>query len=61
MTVTGQNEAGVDLVLMQPFLLSYKNHAVVMLTKLLLLALDFHKKARRVASKQDQPQPHFHP
>ena len=38
MTVIGQNEAGVDLVLMQPFLLSYKNHAVVMLTKVLLLA-----------------------
>ena len=32
-TVTGQNKVGVDLVLIQPFLLSYKNHAVVMLTR----------------------------
>ena len=31
-TVKGGNEAGVDLVLIQPFLLYYVNHIVVMLT-----------------------------
>ena len=31
-TVTGANEAGVDLVLIQPFLLYYVNHVVVMPT-----------------------------
>ena len=30
-TVTGSNEAAVDLVLIQPFLLYYVNHVVVML------------------------------
>ena len=30
-TVTKGNEAGVDLVLIQPFLLSYVNNAVLML------------------------------
>ena len=33
-TVTGGNEAGVDLVLIQPFLLSYVNHFVLMLTSI---------------------------
>ena len=36
-TLTGENEAGVDLVLMQPFLLSYGNHAVVMLITSILV------------------------
>ena len=31
-TVTGANEAGIDLVLIRPFLLYYVNHVVVMLT-----------------------------
>ena len=33
-TVTGENEAGVDLVLIQPFLLYYANHVVLMLTSI---------------------------
>ena len=33
-TVTGGNEAGVDLVLIQPFLLFYVNHVVLMLTSI---------------------------
>ena len=33
-TVTGGNEAGVDLVLIQPFLLCYVNHVVLMLTSI---------------------------
>ena len=33
-TVIDGNEAGVDLVLIQPFLLSYVNHAVVMQTSI---------------------------
>ena len=31
-TVTGGSEAGVDLVLTQPFLLYYVNHVALMLT-----------------------------
>ena len=31
-TVTGANETGVDLGLIQPFLLYHVNHVVVMLT-----------------------------
>ena len=31
-TVAGENEAGVDLVLIQPFLLYYVNHVFLMLT-----------------------------
>ena len=33
-TVTGGNEAGVDLVLIQPFLLCYVNHVVLMLNSI---------------------------
>ena len=33
-TVTGGNEANVDLVLIQPFLLYYVNHVIFMLTSL---------------------------
>ena len=34
-TVAGGNEAGVDLVLIQPFLLCYVNHVVLMLTSII--------------------------
>ena len=33
-TVTGGNEAGVELVLIQPLLLSYVNNVVVMLNSI---------------------------
>ena len=33
-TVTGENEARVDLVLLQPFLLYYVNHVVLMITSI---------------------------
>ena len=33
-TVTGGNEAGVDFDLIQPFLLCYVNHVVLMLTSI---------------------------
>ena len=33
-TVVGENEAGVDLVLIQPFLLYYVNHVFLMLTSI---------------------------
>ena len=35
-TLTGENEVGVDLVLIQPFLLYYVNHFVLMLTSSIL-------------------------
>ena len=34
MAFTGGNEAGVDLVLIQPFLPSYVNHVVLMLNSI---------------------------
>ena len=48
-TVTGANEAGVDLVLIQPFLLYYVNHVVVMLT--FFFEQNFHKKKKEVCIK----------
>ena len=57
-TVTGANEAGVDLVLIQPFLLYYVNHVVVMLT--FFFSKISIRKRKRFVSKQGQPQPHVH-
>ena len=48
-TVTKGNEAGVDLVLIQPFLLSYINNAVLMLTSIPIT------KQRIVCIEQGQP------
>ena len=48
-TVTGANEAGVDLVLIQLFLLYYVNHVVVMLT--FFFQQNFHKKKKEVCIK----------
>ena len=50
-TVTGGNKAGVDLVLLQPFLLYHINQVI------LLISI---RKGRRFVSKQGQPQPHIH-
>ena len=57
-TVTGANEAGVDLVLIQPFLLYYVNHVVVMLT--FFFSKISIRKRKRLVSKQGQPQSHVH-
>ena len=51
-TVKAENEAGVDLVLIQPFLLYYVNHVALMLTS--IFKHNFHKKRKRFVSKQDQ-------
>ena len=58
-TLTGGNEAGVDLVLIQPCLLYYVNHVVLMLTSIFISKI-YIRKGRRFVSKQDQPQPHVH-
>ena len=59
-TVTGGNEAGVDLVLIQPGLLyNYVNLVVLMLTSIFISKI-YIRKGRRFVSKQDQPQPHVH-
>ena len=58
-TVTVANEAGVDLVLIQPFLLYYAKLVVVMLTSIFLSKISI-RKGRRFVSKQGQPQPHVH-
>ena len=55
-TVTAENEARVDLVLIQPFLLYYVNHVALMLTS--IFKHNFHKKRKRFVSKQDQLKPH---
>lgn len=57
-TVTGGNEAGADLVLVQPFLLCYVNH-VLMLTSIFLSIISIRKRERFV-SKQGQSPPHIH-
>ena len=44
--------AGVELVLIQPFLLYYVNHVALMLTG--IFKHNFHKKRKRFVSKQDQ-------
>ena len=53
------NEAGVDLVLIQPFLLYYVDNVVVMLTSIFLSKI-YIRKGSRFVSKQGQPQPHVH-
>ena len=53
-----ENEAGVDLVLIQTSLLYYVNHVVLMLIS--IFKLNFHKKRKEFVSKQAQPQPHIH-
>ena len=40
------NEGGVDLVLIQPLLLSYVNHVVLLLTS--IFKHNFHKKTKEV-------------
>ena len=48
-TVKILNEAGVDLVLIQPFLLHYVNHVVLMLIS--IFEYNFHKKRKKVCIK----------
>ena len=44
-TITAENETGVDLVLIQPFLLYYVNHDALMLTG--IFNHNFHEKRKR--------------
>ena len=55
--VTDENEAGVDLVLTQSFLLYYVNHVVLIPTSILLTIIPMRKE-KRFVSKQGQPRPH---
>ena len=48
-TVTCENEAGVDIVLIQPFLLYYVNIFFLMLTS--IFKHDFHEKKKEVCIK----------
>ena len=58
-TVTERNKAGIDLVLIQPFLLSHVNLVSFMLTSIFLSI--FIGKQRRFVSKQlGQTQLHIH-
>ena len=56
-TVTGGNEAGVDLDFIRPFLLYYVN---AFLCKLVFLSKLSMRKGGRFVSKQGQSQPRFH-
>ena len=47
-TVTVGNEAGVDVALIQPYLLYYVNHIVVMLTSIFLSKISIRKGRRFV-------------
>ena len=47
--VTGGNEAGVDIVLIQPFLLYYVNHVFLIETG--IFKHNFHKKRKEVCIK----------
>ena len=53
-TVTGGNEAGVDLVVIQSFLLSYVNQVIV------FFSIFSIRKGRTFLPKQGQLQPHIH-
>ena len=48
-TVTGENEAGVDLVLIQPFLLYHGNHVVLRLNS--IFKQNFYKKEKGFVPK----------
>ena len=48
-TVTGENEAGVDLVLIQTFLLYYINNVFLMLTS--IFKHNFHEEKKEVCIK----------
>ena len=48
-TVTGENEAGVDLVLIQTFLLYYVNSVFLMLTS--IFKHNFHEEKKEVCIK----------
>ena len=50
-TVSGENEAGVDLVLIQPFLLSYAHHVVLTLTKIFQALFPLEKDAGSYQNK----------
>ena len=50
-TVSGGNEAGVDLVLIQPFLLSYAHHVVLTLTKIFQALFPLEKDAGSYQNK----------
>ena len=59
-TFTVGNEAGVDLVLIQPCLLYYVNHVLICYSKQYFLSKIYIRKGRRSLSKQGQLQPHVH-
>ena len=60
LSVAGRNEDGVDLVLIQPFLLCYVNHVFLMLTGIFFLSKIYMYKGRRFVLKEGQTQPHVH-
>ena len=52
-TVAAGNEARVDSVLMQPFLLFYVNHSILVLT--IIIMHTFHKKSWEVCINTSSP------
>ena len=58
-TVTGGNEAGVDLVLIQPFQFYHVNHVLLMLNRSFQVKFALKNWGRKFVSKLGQPQPQF--
>ena len=54
-TVAAGNEARVDSVLIQPFLLFYVNHGILVLTIIIIIMHTFHKKSREVCINTSSP------
>ena len=50
-TVSGGNEAGVDFVLIQPFLLCYANHVFLFYANLYFLSKIYVRKGKEVCIK----------
>ena len=52
-TVVSGNEARVDAVLIQPFLLYYVNHVIFVLT--IIIMRNFHEKRREICINTSSP------
>ena len=50
-TITGGNEAGVDVVLIQPFLLYYVNHVVLIYANRYIFNIIFIRKGKRFVTR----------
>ena len=59
-TVVGGGEAGVDIALIKPSLLSCVNKVALFLCKLVFFLHNLLQKRKKFVSEQGHPQSHFH-